>query len=291
MHFRLYDNLRNFARIARHASLTSAAKELNLTKGALSHQIRNLEYELGFDVLVRSQKGITLTEKGRELLGASNAAFSEVEGTIRRLRRSGQASVTLAVSSYFASRWLSPRLMNFLTMHPDIRLSIQPMAQLQEIDDQSVDLVIRWGNGNWNDGIVTCLFLCPAFATGPMGIKKQIAAEGITHQTLLRDWKGSTAWREWHEMAGLEFEPRKDSLIIPDPNVRVQAVIDGQGLALNDRLISSELESGKMERILDHALEDYGYFLVELPAANGNPAAQSFAKWLHEEGSHEPAIS
>ena len=287
MHFRLYDNLRMFTRVARHESLTRAAEELNLTKGAISHQIRNLEFALGFAVLSRSQKGIAVTDNGRELLEASNAAFSDLERLIERLRNPEQPAVTLAVSSYFASRWLSPRLMNFMTRHPDIRLRMQPMVDLQEISDGSVDLVIRWGNGRWDDGTVTCLFLCPAFATGPRGINEKIAREGFHSQTMLRDWKHSTAWREWHGVAGLPFKRKKDSLIIPDPNVRVQAIIDGQGIGINDRLVKPELEAGTLERIKEHALEDYGYFLVHLPGAKQNPAAQVFADWLSAESAGE----
>ena len=287
MKFRLFDSLRTFTRIARHNSLTNAAEELNLTKGALSHQIRNLELELGFSVLRRSQKGISLTEKGDTLLQAAGPSFQDIERMVTRLRQQDQHRVTLAVSTYFASRWLSPRLMNFIKSHPEIRLSIQPMAELQEIEDPSVDLVIRWGNGNWNDGTVTCLFLCPAFATGPNGINARIKKQGFGNQTLLRDWKQSTAWREWHERAGIPFAGRTDSLIIPDPNVRVQAVIDGQGLGLNDQLVATELASGHLERIYDTELPDYGYFLVRLPAADTSTAALTFADWLHEEGKKE----
>ncbi|MBS9717317.1 hypothetical protein ACFFUT_05270 [Pseudohalocynthiibacter aestuariivivens] len=42
----------------------------------------------------------------------------------------------------------------------------------------------------------------------------------------------------------LPAQTRKDTLIIPDPNVRVQAVVDGQGIALNDAMVVRELEDG-----------------------------------------------
>ncbi len=161
------------------------------------------------------------------------------------------------------------------------------MVDLQELNDSLIDLVIRWGNGRWDDGKVKCLFLCPAFATGARGINQKIEKEGLANQTLLRDWKHSTAWQEWHTAGNFAFEQRRDSLIIPDPNVRVQAVIDGQGIGINDRLTRPELESGLLERINDHALEDYGYFLVQMPGSELSPAAVAFTDWLIAESETE----
>ena len=51
--------------------------------------------------------------------------------------------------------------------------------------------------------------------------------EAFTELTLLRDREDSNAWSEWLELAGLPPQARRDVLIVPDPNVRVQAVING----------------------------------------------------------------
>ena len=66
--------------------------------------------------------------------------------------------------------------------------------------------------------------------------------------TLLRDREGSNAWTEWYQKAGLTPLERADTLIVPDPNVRVQAVADGQGVALNDELVEREMSDGKLFR-------------------------------------------
>ena len=72
-------------------------------------------------------------------------------------------------------------------------------------------------------------------------------------------------------------------LIIPDPNVRVQAVIDGQGIALNDALIQDELDNERLFRLSDKALDNYGYFLAFQPGAYSNPDVEAFATWLKIE--------
>jgi len=72
---RAYDDLKSFLSAARYPSLSDAAHHLDLTKGALSHQIKRLEMDLGFRVFERSSKGISLTPKGRELLESAHHAF------------------------------------------------------------------------------------------------------------------------------------------------------------------------------------------------------------------------
>ena len=75
MRFRHFDSLRLFTIVAQHTSFASAADALCLTKGAVSHQIRVLESELGFSLFERKARGIVLTPGGRELLACANAGI------------------------------------------------------------------------------------------------------------------------------------------------------------------------------------------------------------------------
>lgn len=56
MHFKHYDSLRLFTQVARHGSFSAAAGSLNQTKGAVSHQIRQLESRLGFELLIEREQ-------------------------------------------------------------------------------------------------------------------------------------------------------------------------------------------------------------------------------------------
>ena len=108
MDFRMYNGLRLFAVVARHLNFTAAGRELNLTKGAVSYQIKQLEQELGFALFVRVHNGVALTEKGKRLWQVSQPAFREVEQEIASLQGAEVTSLTVGASSYFASRWLAP---------------------------------------------------------------------------------------------------------------------------------------------------------------------------------------
>jgi len=284
MKFRSYDKLRIFSIVAGHGSFSSASDELNLTKGAVSHQIRLLERELGFLLFRRLPRGVELTSTGQDLLATSQSAFETIEQRIDELRRVGSRTLNIGLTTYFASRWLSPRLMDFMLLHPDIRLRIQPMIDLFDLKNEGVDLAIRWGNGQWTDVEIELLFSCPAWPCGNAQAKDLVEKIGIDKAlesfTLLRDRDDSHAWSHWHTAAATPYWKRADTLIIPDPNVRVQAVIDGQGIALNDSLVDSELQAEKLFRLSPIELKDYGYYLVYPAGVKENPEAMAFVGWL-----------
>jgi DNA-binding transcriptional LysR family regulator len=287
MRFRSFDNLRLFDVVARRQSFTAAAAELNLTKGAVSYQVKRLENELGFAVFERRNRGISLTEKGKRLWHASQVAFRDLEREIASLRAEDADQITIGMSTYFASRWLSPRLMGFIASHPQVGMRLQPMIDLIFPQAEGVDMAIRWGRGDWTDMVIELLFPCPAKPTAGVAIAQRVESIGLERAlpelTLLQDRDGSVAWRDWHLAAGLPYRPGHDDLVIPDPNVRVQAVADGQGVALNDALVKAELAAGILFEISEVELSDYGYFLAYPSDALERPGVKAFRDWIMEE--------
>ena len=290
MPFRSYDALAVFHVAARHLSFTAAAEELNLTKGAVSYRIKQLEAELGFPVFARRPRGVALSDKGERLRRACQAAFRDLDREIAELREAGTGRITVGMATYFASRWLSPRLMTFISSHPNIALRLQPLIDLVDLTDlaaHDIDMAIRWGKGDWRDLEIEPLLPCPAFPTAGAAIASRVAESGLEAALpdlpLLHDRDGSQAWQDWHRAAGLAYRPRRDGLVIPDPNVRVQAVIDGQGVALYDRLAADELAAGRLFKISAVELDNYGYYLAYAKGALGAPALSAFRDWILAE--------
>ena len=106
---------------------------------------------------------------------------------------------------------------------------------------------------------------------------------------LLADNSGSAGWRKWHNRAGLEYRPIHNRLVIPDSSDRVQAVIDGQGIALWDELVQVELDSGELHYLSEVTLDIAGYYLVyTAPAARRSPVVTTFADWIRRQGRSRP---
>jgi DNA-binding transcriptional LysR family regulator len=289
MRFRQYDNLRSCIVVAQHLNMGNAARELNLSKGAVSYQVRQLEAELGFPVFSRSRRNLVLTEQGADLMQLCGRLFDSIERKVVELRQQDRQRITIGMATYFASRWLSPRLMHFITEHAEIGLRIQPLVDLMDLRHNELDLAVRWGKGGWREPNyeIELIFACPAMLTTSAEIGKRIEDEGlepaISSQTLLHDRDGSAAWSDWFTVAQIEWSGSSDNLVIPDPNVRVQAVIDGQGIALYDRLVEDEVAAGRLYQYRPVRLLDYGYYLVYPPAPEPGSAIKTFRDWIMRE--------
>lgn len=273
--------------VARYPSLSAAATALNMTKGAISYQIKTLEDELQIQLLVRKPRGIALTKQGRSLLEACASHFLALETQFSDLIEEEAQTLTVGLSTYFAARWLSPRLTGFMQQHPSVRLRLQPMTQLFDLEGQGIDIAIRWGNGEWADADVSPFLHMPAWPVGNALAQKQVERLGVERAfsdfVLLRDHDDSDAWSDWKRDAGLRTIPRRDLLVVQDPNVRVQAVVNGQGIALMDDLAEPELGDGRIVRLSEQELPDYGYFIVLPFGAKHTQAARDFTDWLQIE--------
>lgn len=285
--FQRHDTLRLFLEIARYPSLSAAAEALNMTKGAVSYQIKVLEDELQTTLFHRLPRGITLTKQGLTLRDACRPEFDALEARLRDFSETRDRELTVGLSSYFAARWLSPRLMGFMEQFPDVRLRLQPMTRIFDLEDQGVDIAIRWGNGQWVDAVVEPFLKVPAWPVGNKAALTKVEHMGMdaafAEFVLLRDHDDSNAWSDWKNVSGLDTRMRQETLIVPDPNVRVQAVINGQGIALMDDLIGQEMQDGHLVRLSQQELSDYGYFLVVPLREPRGPAMRDFRGWIQGE--------
>src|SRR5467141_4407393 len=89
--------LKAFEAAARHESFTRAADELSVTQGAVSHQVKALELELGIRLFDRERQRLVITGAGRAYLEVVRDAFDRLAvGTTRvlQLQTSGVLAVT-----------------------------------------------------------------------------------------------------------------------------------------------------------------------------------------------------
>src|SRR5262245_17057728 len=106
--------LKAFEAAARHESFTRAAEELCVTQGAVSHQVKGLEEELGVKLFNRERQRLVITEAGREYLAVVRDALDRIAvGTDRLVQRQTSGALTISTSPDFAAKWLVHRLGRF----------------------------------------------------------------------------------------------------------------------------------------------------------------------------------
>jgi len=99
--------LKAFEAAARHVSFTRAAEELCVTQGAVSHQVKALESELGIKLFNRERQQLIITDAGRDYLTIVRDAFDRIAmGTERLVQRQSSGMLTVSTSPDFAAKWL-----------------------------------------------------------------------------------------------------------------------------------------------------------------------------------------
>src|SRR6266446_8677561 len=140
--------LRAFEAAARHESFTRAAEDLCVTQGAVSHQVKALEAELGLKLFNREQQRLVITEAGRTYLVVVRDAFDRIgDGTERLLQRQRGGVLTVSTSPNFAAKWLVHRLGRFAEVHPEIDLRISASPHHVDFAREDIDLAVRHGDG------------------------------------------------------------------------------------------------------------------------------------------------
>src|SRR5215469_8883962 len=180
--------LRSFDAAARHRSFTRAAEELCVTQGAVSHQVKALETELGLQLFKRERNGLVITDAGRAYHAVVRDVFDRLElGTDRLLQRQRSGTITVSTSPDFAAKWLVSRLGRFAEAYPEIELKLSATMHHVDFAREDVDLAIRHGDGNWlglNAVNLTAeeLFpVCsPALMTSRGGIREPEATGKVT---------------------------------------------------------------------------------------------------------------
>ncbi|GLK78913.1 LysR family transcriptional regulator [Methylopila turkensis] len=119
--------LRYFVQIAESGNFSRAAEVLRVAQPSLSQQIRNLEEELGVELLIRHARGVTTTELGQRFCERARRILEEADGAKADLRSlaespAGRVSVGLPTS---AARGLAPHLYQaFAKRLPNVRLHV-----------------------------------------------------------------------------------------------------------------------------------------------------------------------
>ena len=285
--------LKAFEAAARYESFTRAAEELCVTQGAVSHQVKALETELGIKLFTRERQRLVITEQGREYLAVLRDALDRIAlGTERLRQRQSSGVLTVSTSPDFAAKWLVNRLGRFSEAHPEIDLRISATMHHVDFAREDVDVAVRHGDGNWPglDAVRLSpeqLFaVCsPKLMTGARAIREP--ADILKHPLLhLDDWKN---WSRWFEAAGVPDANALHGPVLNRASMVIDAAVDGQGVALaRTTLAAWDLINGRLVRPFPVALRlSKTYWIVCSKATAALPKIAAFRDWLIAEAADD----
>lgn len=285
--------LKAFEAAARHESFTKAARELNVTQGAVSHQVKALEAELGLRLFDRERQRLAITEAGRSYLEVVRDAFDRLaSGTERLLQRRKGGILTVTTSPNFAAKWLVHRLGRFAEAHPGIDLRLGAAKEHVDFAGEDVDVAIRHGDGRWPGLHVTRLCVEELFPVCAPSLTKGRGAlrspTDLAHHTLLH-LEGPQDWARWLEAAGVTTIDVSRGPVFSERSMAIDAAIGGQGVALaRSALCAWDLLAGRLVRPFLFGLKvPYAYWIV-CPKANAElPKIAAFRGWLLSEAAED----
>ena len=278
-----------FDAAARHLSFTRAAAELNLTHGAISRAVRNLEEMLGVRLFERGTRSVRLTREGVAYAAEIGAALDRVGiATIAATASRSAGVLNVSTSDGFAGRWLVPRLHRFHRIHREIDVRLSTSGTLTDFIRDGIDIAIRYGEGNY-DKVVSELLaeedVSPVCSPELLKADRPLRSpEDLRHHRLIHD-NFRIDWATWHQAAGLYGIDHTAGIKFESAAYAVEAAVQGEGVLLGrSALVSADLAAGRLVRPFDLALKSrWSYYVVYPESALRHQKIRAFRDWLFSE--------
>jgi len=282
--------LRALEAAARHLSFLNAARELNVTPGAISRQIQALEEYLGEALFTRHHKRVDLTPLGRDYVAEIRAPLNRIGAATKRIRGRSSTRSTISICVYptFAIRWLIPRWGRFYNRHPEIDVSLTTSLNPVDFTRDDHDLAISIGEvgANWGRLRAHKLVDVDVFPVCSPALAEKIKTpEDLAQQTLIHGTPRPDDWHLWLREAGVTSLDPEKGLRFESLNLAVQAAIEGIGVAMGvGGLIEVDLAEGRLVRLFDISRRSGRPFhLIYNQARARDPHLVAFRDWLLEE--------
>lgn len=303
--------LRAFEAAARHLSFKNAARELHVTPGAVSHQVKLLEEHLGVALFRRLTRALELTPEAHALLPKVQEGLGALAQAVERVRAgSGEGALTVIAPPNFAARWLIPRLGSFTGAHPNLELHIASRPAMidgradgiplppADARDSSPLAMVRFGDGRYPGSRVDEVFsaayvpVCsPKLLEGehPLHTPYDLRFHTLLHDDTVLEEGARPSWADWLQSVGVEGVDTSRGPHFSDASLSLEAALEGMGVALAMKpLVHGDVEAGRLVLPFDIAAPaSYSYYLVTPENGQASGAVAAFREWILEESAGE----
>lgn len=256
--------LATFEVAAKHLSFTLAGKELNVTQGAVSQQIRLLEKAVDVPLFVRKHNALELTSAGSDLFAAVAAGLDTISTGVGLLQPDGAPqTITISATNGMATYWLKPLIDSFRQNHADVGFLILASDEDGAMQNYSgVDIALLCGNERSEVG-EELHYLFPEAAL-PVCSPEYLAAHGpfddpqdLNRANLLhlheRHWSADAigwqplGWEEWFRAQSARWDRGASSLTTNKVGLLVDAALAGEGVILGwQHMVAGLVAAGRL---------------------------------------------
>ncbi|MFT6194760.1 MAG: LysR family glycine cleavage system transcriptional activator [Cognaticolwellia sp.] len=279
--------LRSFCVASKCLSFKHAAAQLFLTPSAVSHQIKQLETQLGIILFNRGTRTIELTSAGKQFYQSIQPLINQLESTIDEFTQKQQnQTIVISLPEFFASELFIPRLSEWSQNNPTINLQLETVKSGSE-PSRSADLSIVLANGKPNAKIVQELFpirYAPACNKKLYKKLKNTGFSALKITPLLLHRSRPWSWHQWADKNNVDdFDP-KQIIQFDSMYAVVRAAQQGMGIALVPLPMSKAWFSEQLLiKLFDEELNTNDkYYLIQHENMDNNKKLKLFAQWVKE---------
>lgn len=278
-----------FEAAARTGSVTTAARDLNLTQSAVSRQIQALEKQIGVDLFIRERQTIRLTAAGESYAREISEVLRRISTASMNIRANPQGgTLNLAILPTFGAHWLVPRLGGFLAEHPDIQVNCVSRYTTFDFRLDSVDAALHYGPSYWPGADLTFLMsesIQPVCSRAFLQAHTLACVEDFLDVPLLHLTSRPDAWERWlahHQVHDVAVH----GMLFDQFYTLAQAARAGLGVALLPTwFVPEACRAGDL--VLAHSelvASDGAYYLASPPERQAYPPLQAFRRWVLSQG-------
>ena len=260
--------------VARHQSFSGAARELGVSRSAVSHTVRQLEEQLGVTVLARTTRSVSLTDAGRRLVESTGPLLGQVVAALAEASaKPGETvgRVRLSVPPMAIPFVVEPVVPAFRVRHPRVQVEIVTEERFVDIVAEGYDAGVRLSESIERDMVQ--VRLTDAFRFVVVGAPAYFARHGtperpedlLRHECItfrsqttgaLYAWELERGQRNWRV-------PVRGGVVSSDDRLNVSLAVQGVGLLYApEPMVQEQVRAGRLELVLErYAPTVPGYFL------------------------------
>ncbi|KAB2755664.1 LysR family transcriptional regulator [Ochrobactrum sp. WV_118_8] len=294
--------LQVFEAIGRCGTVTKAARELGVSPGAVSQQIRSLEEAIGVTLLERKGRQIALTTWGRiyhEQISKGFEQLARAGDVLERARNHGV--IILSALTSVANRWIGPKIFDWQSQHPEARVRLSGQDIEPQLGVEPADFRITYGKRVlahehyvelYRDWVVPVC--APQLLAG--GTLQQ-PADILSLPLLGIDWESDYLpppnWADWARHIGVDTLHAAPGFSFSLSTGAIGAALSGRGVVLAQiSMIGEELAERRLIIPYDLRLRlSESYYLAWDRAALSKPFGARFQRWIIKAAKSQEAIS
>ena len=286
-----------FEASARHGGFSLAARELGVTPGAVSQQVKILEAFFAKQLFVRRNNQLQLTDAGLALYADSAEVIDRLsEMTQRLLEGELRSRFVISTLPSVAVRWLNRRLGEFLAAEPNVHCEIRVEDDPVDFAQHHIDVRICYGQHLYPELVTVPILqdlvspLCsPEYlARGHLqrGMPDSILDKDLIHVDWGAGFASYPTWAEWFHATGVERTPQLGlGHMVRMSSLAIDLAVSGFGVALGQRLLArDELADGRLVAPFMQALPlGYAYCAVHPHSRSNKRIVGAFLEWVKQD--------